>query len=1335
MFCHYCGKQIKDNAAFCPYCGKNTATNKKSETSAPKSPKKKRKAPLILLLIILLLMLAGVTVKFLFIDSLQESNESLSNNVTTLATLDKGFSDIPIKDEDSAIEAVRNCSEQLGLENALTELSCHTTSSVDNEIYYRLQQNYHGIPVYGRYVIVVASVAGESLNLISDVEDIPDDISLNAQITDQQAANSIHEYAIHNWGAVYDEMTISELSDDSLVIYNQNTEARLAYCLNIINGSYYEVIIDAQTGEILDCIETISDSSSLGTNVDETITFPVTYDSEANEYIIEDTERQIFIFNLGKYNSKKDGWWGKKEYVTSSGDSVFGNTDAEQKQDPEKAISLISLLGEIIDYYKNTFEQETPYGAVFAFYNDGYSWGRNALGGSLPCTTDDGSSVTYGFLSVGHALTCQETDILTHEYTHIVAREHDASTGSGKEAGAIGEGLADLFACFYTSDWDIDLTTVGGSHRNAISPSKYKYPEKITDANKSGEDYSHGYATVISHAAYLMSESECFSTDELALLWYKTMIRLPSNCTYNNLRVCMEQAAITSNYTDQQKKIIAEVFEQVGITDTNTLKYGNNIELSVFDKQGNLYDDYNIKITGKTSGGFFGIGSKSYSTEIEPQTADPVSISLEDGTYTITVTDCASENTSEYAVKIKSSYSGTNLYIQDFGADYTVSPGATFIVLDTAGNEFSNYSASAQYEENTQELKDSQINLPEKNYYTVLLSNKQGNITYYDLFTLRVKENTATSITYQSRFDPENLISIESLAGIWTLDTQKTNAFNDTSLSNYFGSGIHQGYELALEENGAASWYIGIGNGGKGTYTFTNSEGRLEYTDYEDNSEKTVTLFATEENGINYILMEYDDYTLFWTQTENSMPDNKTLSQVNYYDSTGTLIYYDSYAYYDNGLLCSTTLHSVNYMPNGSSYIGTEYTFLYLYDENWNLTDTVLDALTISEWYNESTGEIILDYEYDANGNSSKVCIYPKTESIEQEKFGVDASKTEEIYGNASIITTDLSGEWATAYLNEIFAGEEPTDMTSCRLIYVDNNSIPELWIDYGYGYAGAEVYTKSNDGTDSISISQGGAEWIENENLLLTSGGHMDVYYDEVYKIEDGKFVLLGAGDYGAIDNSNVQYDEQDNPIYDYYWNDSTLSKDEYEQNLNNIFNRTRATNIYQNIYTYDQCKLLLRSLSSNATTSTSEESDAKSEQLAPSDAEVFGEHHYKFFTLDSVNTWEDAKAYCESLGGHLAIITSSEENNFLYQLMVDAGYTNAYFGLTDSYDEGNWIWMDGSEAIYTNWHSGEPNSENPSEDYGMFYWKYTDGTWNDGDFGKRTNKGGTTFICEWNN
>ena len=40
---------------------------------------------------------------------------------------------------------------------------------------------------------------------------------------------------------------------------------------------------------------------------------------------------------------------------------------------------------------------------------------------------------------------------------------------------------------------------------------------------------------------------------------------------------------------------------------------------------------------------------------------------------------------------------------------------------------------------------------------------------------------------------------------------------------------------------------------------------------------------------------------------------DQQISRINYYDADGKLIYYDSYAYYDNGLLCSTTLHSVDY--------------------------------------------------------------------------------------------------------------------------------------------------------------------------------------------------------------------------------------------------------------------------------------------------------------------------------------------------------------------------------------------------------------------------------------
>ena len=100
---------------------------------------------------------------------------------------------------------------------------------------------------------------------------------------------------------------------------------------------------------------------------------------------------------------------------------------------------------------------------------------------------------------------------------------------------------------------------------------------------------------------------------------------------------------------------------------------------------------------------------------------------------------------------------------------------------------------------------------------------------------------------------------------------------------------------------------------------------------------------------------------------------DQQISRINYYDTDDKLIYYDSYAYYDNGLLCSTTLHSVDYYDNGNgeqdSYTGNEYTFLYLYDADGNIKTTMPASLTIADNYNDETGEFVLDYDYDEDGN------------------------------------------------------------------------------------------------------------------------------------------------------------------------------------------------------------------------------------------------------------------------------------------------------------------------------------------------------------------------------
>ena len=99
------------------------------------------------------------------------------------------------------------------------------------------------------------------------------------------------------------------------------------------------------------------------------------------------------------------------------------------------------------------------------------------------------------------------------------------------------------------------------------------------------------------------------------------------------------------------------------------------------------------------------------------------------------------------------------------------------------------------------------------------------------------------------------------------------------------------------------------------------------------------------------------------------------------------------------------------------------------------------------------------------------------------------------------------------------------------------------------------------------------------------------------------------------------------------------------------------------------------------------------------------YGGHTYMLFNGEA-SSWEMAKDFCESLGGHLATITSAGENAFLYDYMRDCGYSNAYWGLSDHEEEGVWEWCTGEPVAYVNWASGEPNNDyDGAEDYGMFW------------------------------
>lgn len=121
-------------------------------------------------------------------------------------------------------------------------------------------------------------------------------------------------------------------------------------------------------------------------------------------------------------------------------------------------------------------------------------------------------------------------------------------------------------------------------------------------------------------------------------------------------------------------------------------------------------------------------------------------------------------------------------------------------------------------------------------------------------------------------------------------------------------------------------------------------------------------------------------------------------------------------------------------------------------------------------------------------------------------------------------------------------------------------------------------------------------------------------------------------------------------------------------------------------------------------------------------------GEHSYACYF--GCTSWEQARDYCESVGGHLAVITSPRENEALYAFSRYCGFDNVYIGYSDIDSEGHWRWVTGEQSDYTNWNDGEPNGFTAIENYAVMV---DNGYWNDGDYTPRIENGIVAYICEW--
>ncbi|KAM4555707.1 uncharacterized protein PAE49_014685 [Odontesthes bonariensis] len=112
-------------------------------------------------------------------------------------------------------------------------------------------------------------------------------------------------------------------------------------------------------------------------------------------------------------------------------------------------------------------------------------------------------------------------------------------------------------------------------------------------------------------------------------------------------------------------------------------------------------------------------------------------------------------------------------------------------------------------------------------------------------------------------------------------------------------------------------------------------------------------------------------------------------------------------------------------------------------------------------------------------------------------------------------------------------------------------------------------------------------------------------------------------------------------------------------------------------------------------------------------------------YFLSAAKKNWTESREDCIAAGADLVIIDSQDEQEFVNKLL-DVNQ-NVWIGLTDSLNEGTWMWVDGSPVTTTHWEPGQPNSFSGDQDCGEFLQSSQEGKWNDdGCFSKQS------WICE---
>ena len=159
--------------------------------------------------------------------------------------------------------------------------------------------------------------------------------------------------------------------------------------------------------------------------------------------------------------------------------------------------------------------------------------------------------------------------------------------------------------------------------------------------------------------------------------------------------------------------------------------------------------------------------------------------------------------------------------------------------------------------------------------------------------------------------------------------------------------------------------------------------------------------------------------------------------------------------------------------------------------------------------------------------------------------------------------------EWQTAYLD--FLKTQKDDHISFALIYIDDDSIPELYLNGCCEALGDGICTYKNGMVVELRLSRlHGGRYIKHSGLVLNKNGNMGYYSTNIYTLTGNGFtnIFSGLQEERVIALENGLYEF----TYDYSIEDRAVSEEEFNAAVAEFFDISSSLRFHENAVSYEE-------------------------------------------------------------------------------------------------------------------------------------------------------------------